>query len=527
MTSQCEKDAAGQSAQPEGARAGSGLPSRWRLPGLLLSVVGVAVVFCMQAQYRNHLVPRHADYDRRRVLLTGDEPSYILMAQAIAGGHGLNVRPIIESGAYRRFYSHPVISPEQDTWSYYFGSGWIVPALDRSSQWQAAQKMQFTPLLPLFMAPYVDRVECVRWLTGLLQSILTGLLFWALMRPFLHLPAQRVWVPAFGMAALFGGIPVGYYTTQLYPEILGGAAVLAAGALALAGGARFRIAALVLQILALLATPRTAPVVLALQLFMLLDACRSDGWRKSLLLVAGSSAVWGCFVLFALSVWGTFFPPMGSSFLKNFLFAGATQGGSVSGLLLQRASSLAQGVLRVLFGRDIGLVFLCPITLWSIVLAVRGWKVRGQRRASCLWALMFAGSVVSVALYPEFRAGSCPAGRFQVIPAFLCALPILAAARPDNAPFTRPYLATFLWLVAVTVVLGLCVGGHPGYWFRAYHPLFGYRLLQPYYGWLPAFEHGVSMGDLAKAVLWASVFLLPMLLAGVGRRQLRSPPFGV
>lgn len=497
----------------------SNLCPRLRLfsPGMVLLMAGALAIFCLQAQYRSHLIPRQADYTQRRFLLTGDEPSYLLMAQAIAGGYGLNVRPILESGAYQRFYTRPLLAPDRNTWKYYFGSGWIVPAIDRSADWQDAQKMPFTPLLPLLMAPYVNRVDNPRWLTGLLQSGLTCVLFLFLMRRFAFSETKRLWIPMLGMIALLGGIPIGYYTTLLFPEILGGSALLAAGMLVLAGGARSWLLVFSLHLLALLATPRAAPVVMAMQGFMMFDAFRTIRWRKALLALVGCGLVWGGYLSVNLSIWGTTFPPMGSSFLKNFFFVGVADQVSMLGFMVQKALSLATGILRVLYGRDVGLFFFCPISLWSIWLAAKGWKDGESRSASVLWALLFAGSVFSLALYPDYRAGTCPSGRYQVIPAFLCAMPILAAGGWNRSKFQWHHLATFLWLFAITIGLALLVAGHPHLWFRRYHPLFGYPSIQGYYNWLPSFESPLAAADVCKAAGWTALFFFPALLATVLR----------
>jgi hypothetical protein len=169
--------------------------SRLILPGSLILVISVVALFFLQSQYRSNLIPLNADHDQRMVLLTGDEPSYLLMSQAIADGHGLNVRPVITSGAYQRFYHRPVISDDLNTWKYYFASGWIVPVINNSASWRDAQKMPFTPLLPLLMAPYINWVDNTRWLTGLIQSVLTCALFFVLMRRLAFFNAKRIWIP--------------------------------------------------------------------------------------------------------------------------------------------------------------------------------------------------------------------------------------------------------------------------------------------------------------------------------------------
>ena len=197
---------------------------------------------------------------------------------------------------------------------------------------------------------------------------------------------------------------------------------------------------------------------------------------------------------------------MGSSFLKNFLFA--KNAGNTNTAVCRAVASMGNGLLRTLFGRDIGLFLLAPIALWAVVMGIHGCFLAQTRKASVLWLTCFGVSMASFAMYPDFRAGTCPAGRYQVIPAFLCAIP-LTFSIPNGDQ--RRCLISMVLPTIISLLVAFVLSNHPDYWFRSYHPIFGFKPLQKYYDLFPSFEKAISLSAIAKAAIWSILFLIPFL----------------
>ncbi len=122
----------------------------WSLPVLRRHLPAVAcgcLLFAVFSWQRTHLIPSDAEFARAQWLLTGDEPAYLLLAQAIASGDGLNVRPAHERGSYRDFQSRAVIGSDQWTWEAYRALG-FKPWLDRGKAWGDSQILPRLPLFP-------------------------------------------------------------------------------------------------------------------------------------------------------------------------------------------------------------------------------------------------------------------------------------------------------------------------------------------------------------------------------------------
>lgn len=77
---------------------------------------------------------------------------------------------------------------------------------------------------------------------------------------------------------------------------------------------------------------------------------------------------------------------------------------------------MATGTARVLMGPDVGLFILGPIfSVGFVALPHNVW--RGRTVVDVMATFMFLALVGGIALYADYRAGTCPAGRYQVIPA--------------------------------------------------------------------------------------------------------------
>jgi hypothetical protein len=130
-----------------------------------------------------------------------------------------------------------------------------------------------------------------------------------------------------------------------------------------------------------------------------------------------------------------------------------------------------------------------------------------------MWLALFWGVVFVVASFPDFRAGRCPAGRYQVIPGYLLLFPLFRMMVAERSPWHRRVAWAMYVLGPLSLAMGLKIATHPNYWYRSYHPLFGYATAQPHYELLlPDPEQWTCV---VKAVIWTMLFLAPLFLPDV------------
>lgn len=451
-----------------------------RLSAILVTVL---VLFGILSFYRERLIPRTASSDRRSWLLTGDEPCYLLAAQAAARGDGLDMRGASEARTYLAFQKRAVIAPEIYTWEFYRSAG-LHPWLDRSGQWGRAQIRHHLPLYPFLIAPWTA-AERIRWAVACFQAVVVCAVAFVLLWTFAR-TARKVWLAALVLLPFLGGLPAGYYTTQMYPETLAGAMVALAMGAVLQDTVRSRRLGYALLFVAMWVSPRVmggVAVVTVWELGRQLTGRRQ--WGDALCFIAG----WAGYCGYHLVVWGLPLPPA---------YDPANQ---VTPRLLPI------GLVRSLLANDIGLLFLNPALWVGFAAAVLQWVAKPSDRTTVFWTLFFLGTWAGAAMLPVARAGMCPAGRYQVILAYLLVFPAWRSLMSEGRPRWRQRLLVALaGLVPVAALIGYAVGRVPNFWFRAYHPLFGYPALQRFYGLLPDPKTGWFV---LHAALWLG------LLAGL------------
>lgn len=449
----------------------------WLLP----ACVCLLLLFAVFSWHRAHLIPRGADFERAAWLLTGDEPSYLLMAQAIAAGDGLDVRPAHERGSYRAFQSRAVLGPDTFTWNFYRSLGFD-PWFDRSASWGNRQVMPRPPLFAAVVAPLVSPAGNPRWLVGFMQGLLVSctaaLCLWCVV------PADRR-AAIHGAAALLfilGSIPIAYYTTQIFPEILAGVLLLAAFALYARGGASAGAVGNLLLVLSLWTTPRVVGGVLAASVVLLVQDWRARRFAGIGALLLG----WFAFLAWNLWVWGYWLLPNPNPNSRNSLLF------------------LPEGTLRFFFGNDVGLFFLSPVLWIGLVAAVVNLRLL-REHLDLAWTALFLGVLAVVASFPDVRGGTCPAGRYQVIPAFLLVFPLMRLLGSKLAEWRRR-LVPLLYLLGVAgLIMSLVIATKPSFWYRRYHPLFAFEEIRRFHVLLPPGQW--------PALLWMSLAWLGVLLA--------------
>ncbi len=452
---------------------------------LLAGILAIVLISFFSAT-RERLVPFHSDPDRARWRLTGDEPSYLLTAQAIAAGHGEDVSRVHAAGTYSNFWHKAIIGEKQWRWQHYRKLGCPF-LLDRKAAWGKKQVIQRPPLISLFAAPFAYRHNPRWWVLTALE------VFASLSAAVLLLLSIRGGAPPFGpwwaVLCFFASPPILFYVCAIFPEALVGC--LAGVALLLCRSERpsLRILSYILLLLCLWGTGRVLPAVAAVSVCF---AWRE--WRKrSFYGLATLFAGWTIYFGYNLWLWGYPTPPLQANAGKLSLAA------------------FPKGLLHALMGNDVGLLLLCPVAAAGLVCAVLlVW--RHLREPATLPALLFtAASLAVVSSYTDFRAGTCAAGRYQVILAFsmLVLVLLFLAAEPVGSSWRRRVCVYLAILGILSLALGVWLSLHPAWWFERYHPFFKPKPIQHLYAFLPDFNRSWKRPFVGCGVFFAVLFFLP------------------
>jgi hypothetical protein len=470
----------------------------------IFPLLAFAILIIIFGLYRESLIPRKAEGERKAWLLTGDEPTYLLMAESIACGNGLNVGPVHERGDYLRFQDRPVLQQNQYTWGYYYDS-WLIPLIDHKAHWKNSQRPPFTPLLPVVISPFIYHTSNIRWLVAVFQSVLVaGSCFIALL---IFSKGARWETRAIEAAlgiALFGSLPLAYYTTQIFPEALAGSLVFLFYLSQKSNNRWIRLLGILALSGSMFATPRVCLGVGAVFIFFLTEMIRRRRFLEPILLGAGGLV----FLAFNVYTWNSLFPPMGTSFMKNFL---GPVLGVASGAVPQH--SILRGILLAYYGCDVGIFFSAPLTFMALVSAVYV-AYRERTRDDAIWWCLYGGIMLAVSLYSDYRAGTCPAGRYVVIPSFLLLIPLIRMLPLLKNTWHQRFISASLVLGGIGLVIGFSVMNHPNWWYRSYLPLFGRTSIQSYYEWLPDVANHLSY---MKLIAWTSVFTIPWIIPDILR----------
>ena len=512
----------------------------------IIGVATLAALYLLLGAYRDNLLPYHATRFQQRWLLTGDEPAYLLAAQAFADGDGLDMGPAHRRGEHLRFYDIEIMGDGQYNWQWYKARP--TPFFADPHWWGDKQIKRHMPGLPLLMAP-LAHCEQFRWSVAfseaLLVCVLAALLLWSART----LPLRWFCATALALLCFLGSAPIAYYATQIYPETCAGVLAVAAQVLLASPRARGRIPGCLLLTALLWLSPRVFGGVLLAGGIVAWSALRRRAWGELAALALGG----GLFFAYNYFIWHMILPtPIGGSSKVLGLACGIViltsawvaklerprwwliglavlAGGLLfGGYLLFRAPpppsvlepatggallhSFYNQPLIMFFGNDVGLLFLNP-ALWLGVAAACWLLLYRRDEALYLWLALFIGVLISVAIVPEWRGGTCPAGRYGTIPAYLLLVPLLRVLTVASDRCRVRLVTTLVVLGALGLGSGWFMAQAPNFWFRQYHPLFGYECLQPYYDALPSSE-----AMQVKLVLpWLLVFCATLGLYDAGR----------
>lgn len=433
----------------------------------LVALVTGLILFAVFSVDRENLVPHNADFDRARWRLTGDEPAYLLTAQAIASGDGEDVSRVHAAGTYSNYQHRIVIGDTQWTWQDYKRlkcPHWI----DRSESWgQTRQVIQRPPLIAFFSAPFSLNSSHPRW------SILVAIDIFAALACFLLIrltgcKGRSLFFAAFACIATFCSMPALSYVSAIYPELIVGCLMALSMMLWRRSEPVLHAVAVLPLFISLWGSGRVVPAIGLATLVMVYQEFRRRKWIIPVLMGAG----WCLYIGYNLWLWGYPVPPTPEN------------GGTLQ--LLRIPVGLAENFL----GNDVGLFLLCPASVVSFACCVYELVRHRDDPAIIPTATMIAGVAVLVASYSFPRAGSCPAGRYQVVQVVLLLVPVLIFFEHEKtgSRFLKIVQIALLALGAVSLIMGITVAVNPSWKFERFHPFFKIKRLQHYYQYLPDFH---------------------------------------
>lgn len=450
----------------------------------LVAGIGLAVLLLLFFAYsRCQLVPYPATAGERAALLTGDEPDYLLTALSLARDGDINIHNNIEQADFRLFQDRPVGGGDFDFFNR-ISKGRIAA---HRAEWGNHRYMQHRPGISAVVAPVflVVHDNFRWWAYTLISSILVlfAVLVWG-MADRLGVDRGLAWVACLGCLL---APPVLFYANQVYPEVVAGCLLAGAATLIMAGG-RHVIWAIPALMAVVWFSDRALPAFAVLAVAAL--SALGLTWKRLL----GAALLSVSVILFAVYCQHRFGMPLPISHNEVF---------DTSLVLVPRR------MLQILFDGRQGWVWLFPpALLFPAVL----WALGRQRPLPVVPLLIAAALLLNLAMVASFgdwRGGTNPRGRYYVIPQLLMLPLFFQWFRMAGAGERRVRAAWFIGLAALALVPLHWLLECPSWWYRPYHPFFGWEPIQRYYAWLPSLADDAGVREWLKCLAWLPILAIP------------------
>lgn len=447
----------------------------------LITGLCLVLLFSSLAVIRDQLVPFNADRQRRSVLLTGDEPEYLLAAISVAEDGDMNLWNNLREQSWLRFQDRLVAGPAHGSLAYFKR---VSPAMShaQAEQWGNRNLLVHRPGTSMLISLAGFSKHRIRWWSYFLMSsfALTGIAVILIS----SIRAGVAPLPAVTLVSAMSLCPPGvYYMNQAFPDI--------------------PIAILLTTCLALLLRPSSMAVVLASVCVSLapwfsdrvIPACCCTG--MACLLIARNrstriavGAILATSVLFlAMYYFRRFHVPYPMCHSPRHTAA---------------LANIPGGFVRVLMDRGRGIFWVCPVLILTPVAFLKWWRSKEHR---ILWwsnMLSIVLTLIGLASFPDWRGGVCPACRYGVLLQWLAIPPLLVWTKIGLSKLQRVMVGLPLLYGATQTLL---LYNHPNWWYREYNPIFAYPSIQPLYRFLPDLTD-LTVRSVGTTVAWSCLFAL-------------------
>jgi len=464
----------GPTSQPNNSWDYRKLPLKWVIGCVFLAVLAGLTLA------RSQLVSPYPDDPRRKYLLTGDEPAYLLLTHSLVFDGDLNV-----SNNHQDIYlfAEKGIRELRGFRFDYHNEKAKGRLKGREKEWENKQYFVNRPGLPILLAPAYAlgfkanlglRFAVLTWLNvlgALLSVVLFGIAYSISGKMFLS-----------SALALFFSLspPLLYYANQIYPELP--AALLMAASLL--GFMRAQNKWMVIFTgLAVAFLPWFHERYLGVWIILLISGLFRPSFREM-------SWYWLVPVGISLILLGRYY----------WFFYGLPFPLNSHRPLDPTAVPL--GLLALFTDRDKGLLFLNPLLVMGFWGLIKLWK-KDRWLGATVSALLLV-YLLPLSAFPDWHGGKCPPLRYlsSIIPILIVPLVVLLREAPGS--FIRFAALTFgawgFWM-------GVKMMGNPKILFWEYGPIFEAKAFRSAHPFFPGSYHP-SNGNGLKSLLWLGLILL-------------------
>ncbi|MBU1418289.1 MAG: hypothetical protein KKD01_10740 [Proteobacteria bacterium] len=455
-----------------------------RRHAILWAFVVMAVVFFLTGYTRVLLVPFNADESRREFLLTGDEPAYLMTAVSIARDGDLNLANNVASKDYQLFQHRS-----------YVGSGFQFynslshnRLINQKEQWGDARFMRHRPGTSVLLAPVFFLADHNQRFWSYTIISFCFALFCGFSVYYL---SQAVTIPLASVLVLclLCGLspPVYFYVNQAYPEIPSGILLALISMLFLKPG-RTNLIPFALAAIVIWFSDRIilATLIICAGGFFNLPTKKQ---KVAAVFILGSSGL-----LFAWYCWHRFGVPYP---IQHNTTMGFSWG------------KIPERLLQILFDARQGWVWHFPAIL---LLPAMLWKILRSRAVTlnhiCLVSALSV-LLVLVAAFDDWGAGTCPRGRYFVIPQLLFF--VLAGIWLQEDKGRKGKMFWLVGLGSLSLAQLFWLAPHPKWWFAGFQPLFSWQEIHSLIFYLPFLPDNAEPTEWIKFLKMTPLLALPSL----------------
>ena len=440
-------------------------------PGILIVIlITLTAVSLVRSQFISH----RSDDPRRMYLLTGDEPSYLLLSHSFVFDRDFNLFNNHRDSLF--FDKHILLEPGSYGFDYYntISKGRLA---GQEKNWKNQQYFISRPAFPILLSPaywigfhFQHRIRFVVLVCLNVLTIVLAVVMLLLAGSIHGAPLTNIVAVLF----LVLSAPLLYYSSQIYPDL--SAALFIAGALlGLIKACRGRTVLITGFLIACL--PWFHERYLGITLVLIIAALFRQPFRRH-------PIHFGVFIILSFIVQGWYY---------SFFYGVPYPLNNHKPLVL---SAIPRGLMALLTDRDKGLFFLNPLLILVPVGIIPLWK-KNAWLAGTLLALLVS-YILPVAAFPDWHGGLCPPLRYLVPIIPLLVIPMTALLKGEGWPLTRTALYPLgLW----ALWMGIKVAGQPKLLFWEYGALFQDKAFHAAHGLFPGYFNPAP-GSFYRSLLW-------------------------
>lgn len=441
-------------------------------------------VFLLATFTRLLIVPFNADESRRDFLLTGDEPAYLMTALSVAHDGDFNLANNAANKDYLLFQRKPYVGSGFE----FYNSLAKNRLTAKKDQWADSRYMRHRPGTSILLAPAFLLADHNQrfWSYTIISfcfALFCGFSIYYLAQVLaIPLPSVLVVCLVCGLSP-----PVYFYLNQAYPEIPAGILLTSAAVLFL-NQKRPSLIPFVLAAFVIWFSDRIilAALILCAGGFF----CLQTNKQKFLaVLILGSSGF-----LFACYCWHRFgLPyPISHNTIMGFSY-----------------DKIPTRILQVLFDARQGWVWLFPPVL---LVPAMLWQVVKNKHMTLGHATVFIAFTVIlllVAAFDDWGGGTCPRGRYFVIPQLLFMVLAIIWLKEEQGRMYK--LLGLIVLGAVGLMQLFWLAQYPKWWFAGFHPLFSWQEIHVLIFHLPFLPDDAEPREWIKLLKMLPLLCLPSL----------------